>query len=166
MIDRRRERASMPTFKACIAATQHLEWRPGLQAITSAEGGGQVTGQDPGSLLGGAAIDTDSRALHPNASRWDYVIGYARASGAHAYFIEVHSAETTDVSVVEKKLKWLLDDYLRADSQQALAKLPRELHWVASGRINIPQHLPQYRKLQTTLRKRGLRGPVKQLTLT
>ncbi len=151
-------------FRAAIDATGHLEWKPGLHAIKRSEGAGQVAGQDSDSLLGGACIDDDCKPAYPNDSRWDYVIGYGRRGGPVAYFIEVHSAETSDVSTVEKKLTWLLG-YVQADAQQELAKLPREIHWVASGRINIPKHVPQYRKLQTTLRKRGLRGPVKQLTL-
>jgi len=50
--------------------------------------------------------------------------------------------------------------------QKNLAALDREYHWVASGRINIPKHVPQYRILNTTLKKAGLHGPVEHLVLT
>jgi hypothetical protein len=49
--------------------------------------------------------------------------------------------------------------------QRSSKGMDREYHWVASGRINIPQHVPQYRLLKTTLRKAGLRGPFERLVL-
>jgi hypothetical protein len=82
-----------------------------------------------------------------------------------AHYIEVHSAETSEVAEIERKLDWL-ERFLQDDAQRGLAALPRAYHWVASGRINIPQHTPQYKKLQTSLRKRGLNGPIKSLVLT
>lgn len=93
------------------------------------------------------------------------MIGYARAHKAFAYYVEVHSAETSAVPKMGKKLRWL-QNFLLAPSQKRLAALDRECHWVASGRINIPKHVPQYRLLNTTLRKAGLRGPVERLVLT
>ena len=102
---------------------------------------------------------------YPNDSRWDYVVGYRRSKKAVAHFIEVHSAEASDVSKIQEKLEWLRG-FLQEEAQGSLAALSREFHWVASGRINIPKHLPQFKRLQTTLRKAGLRGPAKQLTLS
>ena len=78
--------------------------------------------------------------------------------------MSVHSAESCDVGKMEDKLAWLLG-FLQEGARRELGKLPRVIHWVASGRINIPQHTPQYRKLQTILRNRGLKGPVKALVL-
>ena len=78
--------------------------------------------------------------------------------------ISTHSAETSDVSKIQDKLIWLRA-FLQEKAQGGLAALPHEFHWVASGRINIPKHLPQFKRLQTTLRKLGLKGPTKQLTL-
>jgi hypothetical protein len=153
------------TFRNAIGSANHLKWKIGLQVIKRSEGGGQISGGEPERLLGGAAIDDDCLMAYPNANRWDYVIGYRRSRKLVAYFIEVHSAETSDVSKIEKKLEWLRE-FLRQDAQKELAALVREFHWVASGRINIPKHLPQFKRLQTTLRKLGLKGPAKQLVLT
>lgn len=153
-------------FDAAIRVTApRLALKPGLKAIKKGEGHGQIVAEDPKRLLGSAAIDDDCRASEPHGNRWDYVIGYGRASKAIAYFVEVHSAETSEVLKVEKKLRWL-QDFLLQRSQEKLAALDREYHWVASGRINIPKHVPQYRTLQTTLRKAGLRGPTERLVLT
>jgi hypothetical protein len=153
-------------FDGALRGTSpRLVLRLGLQAIKKGEGHGQIVAKNRKRLLGSAAIDDDCRSAFPIANRWDYVIGYERARKAIAYFVEVHSAETSEVSKIEKKLRWL-EDFLLQASQKKLAALDREYHWVASGRINIPKHVPQYRILKTTLRKAGLRGPVEQLVLT
>jgi hypothetical protein len=152
------------TFQDAIETASHLQWKAGLKAIKRSEGGGKISGADPRRVLGGAAIDDDCQPAHPNAHRWDYVVGYERSKRAVAYFIEVHSAETSEVSRIAKKLEWLRQ-FLRQEAQEKLARLSSEFHWVASGRINIPRHVPQFRYLETTLRARGLKGPVKQLTL-
>jgi hypothetical protein len=81
-----------------------------------------------------------------------------------ACFVEVHQAETSGVSDVEKKLSWLID-FLNRDPQSALRSLPREIYWIASGRVNIPKHVPQYKRLNTTIRARGLSGPLTRLNL-
>ncbi|HKQ70788.1 MAG TPA: hypothetical protein VJT73_15685 [Polyangiaceae bacterium] len=157
--------ALIATFREAIEAASHLKWRAGLQAIKNREGGGQISSDDPERVLGGATIDDDCLKAYPTANRWDYVVGYRRPHQVLAYFIEVHSAETSEISKVEQKLHWLRQ-FLRQETQEALAKLPREFHWIASGRINIPKHVPQYKRLVTTLRTLGLRGPTRQLKLT
>jgi hypothetical protein len=153
-------------FDAALRTTNpRLPLKPGLQAIKKGEGHGQILAEDPQRLLGSAAIDDACRPAYPKSERWDYVIGYNRAGKAFAHFVEVHSAETSEVSKMEKKLRWLRD-FLQKPSQKELAALDHEFHWVASGRFNIPQHVPQYRTLTTTLKKAGLRFPVKKLVLT
>lgn len=152
-------------FLEAVTGTRLLRWLAGLQAVKKSEGGGQIACEEPKRLLGGAAIDDDCRAKHPQSSRWDYVLGYRRSKSAVAFFIEVHSAETSAVSKMKEKLDWL-EAFLAEEPQAPLAALTREVHWVASGRINIPKTTPQYRFLKTALFKRGLQGPVKLLTLT
>jgi hypothetical protein len=152
-------------FGEAISKASHLRLQPGLQAIKRGEGKGQISGKEPPRILGSVAIDDDCLKAHPNAPRWDYVIGYKRSESAAAFFVEVHSAETSNVSEVEEKLLWLRR-FLEEESQDKLAALPREVYWVASGRINIPKHTPQFKKLNTTLRTLGLKGPVKSLELT
>jgi len=164
MADGKQQHPAETAFRGAIDATGHLQWKAGLQAIKRAEGGGQIVGQDPKLLLGGAMIDDDCLKAYPSASRWDYVIGCRRANEPVAHFIEVHSATPSGVSEVEKKWTWLRD-YLQGDTRKGLAKLKREFHWVASGKINIPQHTPQFKRLQASLRPSGLKGPVKHLSL-
>jgi hypothetical protein len=151
--------------EALRETSPRLDLKPGLRAIKRGEGHGQIVAEDQGQLLGSADIDNDCRHAYPNANRWDYVIGYRRGRKPVAYFVEVHSAETSEVSKMGKKLRWLRD-YLLQAPQKKLAALDSEYHWVASGRNRIPQHVPQFRVLHSTLRKAGLRGPVERLVLS
>jgi hypothetical protein len=152
-----------PSFKRAIEMAEHLELVPGLGALKKGEGRDRIR-VGAGALLGSVNIDDNCRAAYSQDHRWDYVIGARRSRAEVAIFVEVHSAETSEVSKMEHKLSWL-QSFLRRDQQTALAALPREIYWVASGRVNIPKHLPQYKKLQTTLRAQGLLGPVTQLDL-
>lgn len=151
-------------FRRAVEAAEHLSFQDGLGAIKRGEGGGAIRARAQERVLGSACMDDDCRKAWPNAARWDYVVGYARENQAVAHFIEVHGVETGDVSEMEKKLRWLLD-YLQRAPQTELANLRRELHWVAASSIRIPKHTPQYKKLHSTLRKLGLRPPVKSLEL-
>jgi hypothetical protein len=157
--------APAAAFASAVKTADHLDLKAGLQAIKKSEGAGQIVPTDPKKVLGSVAMDDDCLEADPNGNRWDYVVGYEQNSGAFAYFVEVHSAQTSKVSEVEKKLDWLLR-YLQGEAQKQLASMPHAIHWVASGSIDIPKHLPQYKKLNSTLRKKGLLGPTKHLTLT
>jgi hypothetical protein len=160
------KKGAQAAFREAIDEAECLSWKQGLTAIVRSQGGGQITAADTRRVLGGAFIDEDCEHADFGKSkpRWDYVIGYARDQFAVAFYIEVHSAETSEVRKMAAKLEWLLD-YLNRGQQTKLAKLKREIHWVASGRFNIPKNTPQYRFLKTELRKRGLQGPVSQLQL-
>jgi len=151
-------------FKTVIETIQVLRYRGGLLAIPKKEGRGRISAKIPSHLLGSVNIDKDCAKDEPQANRWDFAIGYHRSAGPFVYFVEVHSATTSEVSCIEKKLAWL-EEYLRRDSCASLSKLPRELHWVASRNVKIPKNTPQYRRLPF-LRKRGLNGPVERLKLT
>ena len=54
-------------------------------------------------LDGSLDIDSETAMLYPSDNRWDYAIG----CDGKVYYIEVHSAITSEVSTVIKKLKWL-----------------------------------------------------------
>lgn len=151
-------------FQKAVEATKILKLMEGLRAIKKGEGKGQITAKDSRWVLGSVRVDDDCLNKYPNDARWDYVIGYARSAKVIAYFVEVHGAETSDVSKLEDKLEWLRR-FLAGNAQGLLAKLPHETYWVAAGRVNIPHHTPQFRKLSTTMRKAGLIGPVKSLEL-
>lgn len=89
-------------FAAAIAKTDDVKgcYQPGLKAI---EGKYRSKVNVSGSADGSVDIDTCTKTQYPSDSRWDYVIGY----NGKAYFIEVYSAETSEVSKVLQKLQWL-----------------------------------------------------------
>jgi hypothetical protein len=152
------------SFRQAVESTARLQLKPGLQAVKRGEGHGRILAKEPKRLLGSVAIDDDCLVDYPNDHRWDYVIGYDGEGVATANFVEVHSAETSNVSDVANKLRWL-KGFLLESTQSKLAALPRTYHWVASGKVNIPRHTPQYKTLNVALRKQGLQGPVTRLVL-
>lgn len=147
------------TFCDAVDASSTLNRHEGLRAVKKSEGGGQITPKDPRNVIASVCIDDDFKRTHPNSARWDYLIGYERPRKPIAYFVEVHSAESNQVSKMEQKLKWLNDEFLKHPTHEKLAPLDREIHWIASGKIDIPKHTPQYKKLSSTLLKLGLKGP-------
>lgn len=158
-----KQKTARDTFRDAVDSSGQLVYRQGLQAIN--EGREQISADDPRKILGSVAIDEDCKATHPSANRWDYVIGHESNGRVIAHFVEVHSAESSEVRKVEQKLDWLLG-FLNESPQNELATIDRKLYWVASGRNRIPQHTPQFRALQGRLRPRGLEGPLKVLKLT
>jgi hypothetical protein len=79
--------------------------------------------------------------VYPEESRWDYAIGY----DGKIYFIEIHSAETSQVTPVLKKYTWL-KDFLAAKAN-GLNKEDKRFYWIASGRNHILKGSVQERKL-------------------
>lgn len=133
--------------------------------MVKGEGKGQIVAKNNSKLLGSVNVDRDSLGKHPQANRWDYAIGCERGGKAVVFYVEVHSAGSHGVREVEKKLDWL-EGFLNEQSKASLRKLACEYHWVASGEIRIPKHVPQYRRLLRLRSRRELRGPVKHLELS
>lgn len=73
----------------------------GLQAL--GQNAQKVKFKDSKKLNGSVDIDKSTIALYPEANRWDYAIGY----DGKAYFLEIHPANTSDVTPVIEKAKWL-----------------------------------------------------------
>jgi hypothetical protein len=120
-------------------------------------------------FTGSIALDEALKKVpvHARAHRWDYGMGYRPPQGPEsAVWVEVHSANTSEVDSVIRKLAWL-QDFLRQSCPLLwqLTHPPRiaEGHfiWVASGTVAIPSHTRQYRRLATS----GLSGPMKKLRL-
>ena len=157
----------MPDNKAFRNAieTAELNYKSGLKAIPKHEGKGKITVRDESRLLGSANIDADCLKKYPSDNRWDFVIGIGTSARVETHYVEVHAAETGEVSTVRRKLQWLKDIFLNLATSRDLSHLPAEYHWVASGKVNIPKHTPQYKILSTELRRMGLNGPVKKLAL-
>ena len=130
-----RERDSR--FRKAVAACSDLTLREGLQAVSSANRE-RIRPKDTRSVTGSVDIDEDLRDRFPTENRWDYAVGY-RASDTveKVFFIEVHSAETSEIFCVINKAR-KLKEWAEANAPDLWnMTLPREIHWVASGRCAL-----------------------------
>ena len=130
------------SFKEAIFATPLLksDYRNGLQALGNYSN--KVRPSDTKKCEGSVDIDNAVKAIYPNDSRWDYVIGYDGIT----YFIEVHSADTSEVASVLKKFRWL-KDFLVTDAPELNQQQKKRFYWISSGGNSILKGSPQSRKL-------------------
>ncbi|GHT23637.1 hypothetical protein AGMMS4957_15460 [Bacteroidia bacterium] len=145
------------TFQESVAATPEVAtgFRPGLTALE--RGHAQKIAVSNSRLLEGSVdIDKMTTHLYPNDNRWDYAFAYNK----QVYFVEVHTANTSEVDVVLRKLRWL-KNWLNSKApriNQLKAQAP--YYWIQSNSFAIPKTTPQYRRIaQAQLM------PIKQLVL-
>jgi hypothetical protein len=105
---------------------------------------------------GSVEIDKAVEKLYPQENRWDYALCYAEK----VYFVEIHSADTSEVSVVLKKFEWL-KKWLR-EKAPLIERLKAEqpYFWVQSGHYDILKGSRQSKQIAAA----GLR-PIKELKL-
>lgn len=142
------------TFKQAVEATPHpvnSAYRRGKQAMENKHRG-LVTCALPGRLTGSIDLDSALRQRRPNDNRWDYGLGYKPAKGhEQAIWIEVHSATTSEVSRVIKKLEWL-KAWLEEEAEQ-LRRLTHRTNkqdryvWIASKGDKVNRNSRQFRQL-------------------
>ena len=142
-------------------------YRPGKMALENRHRK-LVTCSDSRRITG--SIDLD-RALakepeYANKPRWDYGLGYQSAAGREqAIWVEVHSAQTSEVSAVIRKFQWLRD-WLQENADQ-LRKLTERADsdiryvWIASNGVKITPHSRQAKQLSIS----GIGRPKRNLGL-
>lgn len=130
------------SFKAAVIATPEISacFQQGLQALGAYSS--KIDLGDNRECNGSVDIDACVRAIYPNANRWDYVFSYKET----VYFVEVHSAETNEVSVVYAKLQWL-KDWLNTKAPEIVKLKANQnpYYWIQSGRFSILKKSKQYR---------------------
>lgn len=131
------------TFKQAVESTPDVAngFRVGLTAlgIYSSKVSVAVTN----ALQGSIDIDALTTVNYPNSNRWDYAFAYK----GEAFFIEVHSANSSEVRTVLRKLQWL-KDWLHASApniNKMRAKKIPPFYWIQSKGFAIPKTSPQYR---------------------
>ena len=158
------------TFADAVAAAPEpvaAALKTGKQALSKPHRA-QVLCKDEARWTGSIELDEALKKVpdHATANRWDYGLGYKDPDGLEsALWVEVHSAETGEVSTVTKKLSWL-KGYLSAKCPELWAlthMTPEKMRfvWVASGRFAILPNSPQIR----ALRLAGLDPPVSRLVV-
>lgn len=146
------------TFKQAVEATPDLatSFKTGLTALGAYSS--KVSVSHTNQLQGSVDIDTATTAKCPNDNRWDYAFAYK----GEAFFIEVHSANTSEVSTVIKKLQWL-KDWLHQQAPEInklKAKNLPHFYWIQSKSFAILKTSPQYR---TAVQNKIM--PIARLTL-
>lgn len=94
---------------------------------------------------GSLDIDTTTTKLYPDENRWDYAICYDN----EVFYIEIHSAITSEVSRMIKKLQWL-KTWLATRAphiNKLTTKTKQPYYWVQSSKCDIPKHMPQYKTI-------------------
>lgn len=131
------------TFKEAVEKTPEIAngFRIGLTAF--GKHSSKVVVSNTNLLQGSVEIDECTKSLYPNDNRWDYAFAY----NSEVYFIEVHSANSTEVKVVIKKFQWLKDwlNEKASEINRMKAKSRTPYYWVQSKNFQIPQGSPQYR---------------------
>lgn len=135
------------SFQKAVEGTPDIStaYRSGLQALKRSDRGAIVV-TDTRLLDGSVDVDTAVQEKYPNDNRWDYAIGY---SGKVCY-VEVHPAYTSEVSTIEKKLRWL-KTWLKekAPLLDAIPKATPAFVWAQTGKGGILPRSSQARKLAT-----------------
>lgn len=132
-----------PAFKKAVEKTPDVckGYKAGLGAL--GKYAAKISVPDPAKIEGSLDIDGETVRLYPDANRWDYAICY----DGEVFYMEVHSAYTSEVSRVLKKLDWL-KWWLNAKAPR-IHKLTTKTHqpyyWVQSEKFAIIKHSPQYR---------------------
>ena len=132
------------TFKEAVQATPDVQngYQKGLLAL--GQYAAKISAKDTSLLDGSVDIDTCTTKKYPLGNRWDYALSYNQK----VYFVEVHSANTSEVSTMLKKLQWL-KDWLnqKAPEINLLPKMQPAYYWIQSGNFNILKESSQYRQI-------------------
>lgn len=128
------------SFEAAVKATANVAsgYKRGLQALEKDHS--QKIKADTKKIEGSLFIDECLKKID-NGNRWDYAIGYK----GEVYFVEVHSANTSEVSTVLKKLAWLKVWLNNGGTAINSIKAKDCYHWIQSGKFNILKQSRQYR---------------------
>ena len=131
------------TFKEAVEATSDVAtgYREGIEAF--GEYKSKVKVPEPDKIDGSLDIDATTVNIYPDDNRWDYVLCY----DSEVFYIEVHSAITSEVSRMIKKLQWL-KKWLATKAPEInrlTTKTKQPYYWVQSSKCDIPKHMPQYK---------------------
>lgn len=134
-------------FQKAVEGTPEIStaYRSGLQALKRSDRGAFDVA-DTRLLDGSVDVDTAVQEKYPNENRWDYAIGY---SGKVCY-VELHPAYTSEVSTIEKKLKWL-KTWLKEEAPllDAIPKAIPAFVWAQTGKGAILPQSSQAKRLAT-----------------
>lgn len=131
------------TFKTAVWSTPEAQncFQSGLQALGKYSL--KIIPEDSSKCAGSLDIDACTQSLYPDENRWDYALSY----DSKVYFVEVHPAETGEISTVLRKLQWLKDWLSHKAPEIYKLKANAPYFWIQSGRCNITMTSVQGKKL-------------------
>ena len=137
--------ARKKSFQEAVAGTPDISacCRNGLEAVLQRHRS-KILLQDPRGCEGSVDIDACVLAKYPNDSRWDYCFAYK----GDVFFVEVHTANSSEVSTVIRKLTWL-KEWLNKNApgiNELKARHVTPFYWIQSAGFNIPSHSSKYRQ--------------------
>ncbi len=136
------EKTNLPNsaFKDAVSNTPDISegFKVGLTAL--GKNSSKVVVTKTVTVEGSVDIDSTTVTLYPRDNRWDYAIGF----NGKVIFVEVHSANTSEVDVVLKKLSWLKAWLNSRAPELAKLRAPEPYFWVQSKNFQILKHSPQY----------------------
>ncbi len=148
-------------FKRAVEATEevHMCYKEGKLAILNKERN-KVELTDSRKCGGSLFIDQCliDQGLYPQSNRWDYAIDY----NGEVFFIEVHTASTSEVRTVLSKLTWLKDwlNHKAPEINALKAKSKTPFYWLQSNGYHISPNSAQERAVI----QKGLK-PISKLVL-
>lgn len=141
----KKKAAAKKTFKQAVEATPDVKnaFAIGLTGLGAHRT--KVELADTRRCEGSLDIDTTVTAKYPNDPRWDYAFSYK----GEVFFVEVHSANTGEVSALLRKLEWL-KGWLHHKAPEinklkATSKTP--FYWIQSKGYHILKKSKQERKI-------------------
>lgn len=133
------------TFKEAVEATPDVSsgYQEGLNGF--GKYANKIIVPNPDKIDGSLDIDATTEKLYPDDNRWDYAFSY----DGEVFYIEVHSAITSEVSKVTKKLQWLKTWLITKapEINKLTTKTKHPYYWVQSSKCDIPKHMPQYKSI-------------------
>jgi len=144
------------SFHKAVEATPDIRncYQSGLLALGIHSS--KISVASPSFIDGSVDIDGCTTSRYPNSNRWDYVFAY----NGKAYFVEIHSANTSQVKTVLNKLQWLKEWLNHNATEINKLKAKHPFFWIQSNGFAIPKTSPQYRAAS----KAGLK-PISKLNL-
>jgi len=135
------------TFKQAVELTPDIEdsYQPGLTALGSYND--RISVANTSKIEGSVDIDKATEAKYPSQNRWDFAFSY----NTEVFFVEVHSANTSEVKTMLRKLQWLKDWLVQKapEINKLKAKNKTPYIWIQSKNFQILKNSPQYRSAVT-----------------
>ena len=135
------------SFSEAVNATPEIQncHQAGLQAIPQSDRS-KISLYDTRACEGSVDIDTCLTSRYPSDNRWDYCFCYK----GEVFFVEVHTANSREISTVIRKLTWL-KNWLNSQAPEInklKAKNVTPYYWLQSSGYSIPARSRHYREAE------------------